>query len=152
MKNQAIYEYIIANLRGKDTLMGLSSLINEYFNDLEEVDNYNELEDRVVLLQYCAEAEHRNIIEIDKNILNNWHGKLISIVEKDIESSNFGAKRLSLLELRGYQHLNPFLNDIDVTVEIVMKSWIELIENVENVPLFPIETFSDRINFFCTNN
>jgi len=149
LKNQAIYEYIIANLRGKDTLIGLSSLINGYFNDLDNLKNYNEIEDRNIILYYCAEAEDRNIIEIDKSILNNWHKKLIHIVEKEIENNIVDPKKLSFLELRGYQHINPLLNNIEKTIEIVMASWVELIENVKNVPLFPIQTFSNRINFYA---
>lgn len=149
LKRKAIYEISVASLRGLGTLDGQEDYLREYFDGIPKLEDPVELEDANILLTYCISASFRNLVQLTNDELNTWHIKLLKNVEEKLTNLNTSGQKCLLLEVRGHlslyiNPLNPTLFDAD-NIEDAIKWWSQLILEVKNAPLFPLERFSDRL-------
>ena len=149
LKRKAIYEISVASLRGLGTLDGQEEYLREYFNKIPELEDPVELEDANVLLTYCIGASFQNLVQLTADELNTWHSKLLLNVEEKLRNLKTLGQKCLLLEIRGHlslyiNPLNPALFDVD-NIKDAIKWWNQLILEVKNAPLFPLERFSDRL-------
>lgn len=149
LKRKAIYEISVASLRGLGTLDGQEDYLREYFDKIPELEDPVELEDANILLTYCIGASFRNLVQLTDDELNTWHIKILKNVEEKLKNLKTSGQKCILLEIRGHlslyiDPLNPTPFDAD-NIEDAIKWWSQLILDVKNAPLFPLERFSDRL-------
>lgn len=146
LTKKAIYEISVASLRGIGTLIGKEELLREYFQDISKIESIDQLEDTAVLLTYCVGARKRDLVQFSEEELKKWHSKILNEAENKIHESNVTDKCF-LLDLKAFLYLTPF-SEAPLNIDISMNCWLELVEMVENAPLFPLDQFADRITFY----
>ncbi len=149
LKRKAIYEISVASLQGLGILDGQEDYLREYLDKIPELEDPVELEDANILLTYCIGASFRNRVQLTDDELNNWHIKLLKNVDEKLRHPKNSGQKCLLLEIRG--HLSLYINPLNPTpfdadnIEDAIKWWSQLILDVKNAPLFPLERFSDRL-------
>ena len=149
LKRKAIYEISVASIQGLGTLDGQEDHLREYFDKIPELEDPVELEDANILLTYCIGASFRNLVKFTNDEMNTWHTKLLKNVDEKLKSIETCGQKCLLLEIRGQlslyiNPLNPTIFDAE-SIEDAIKWWSQLVLDVKNAPLFPLERFSDRL-------
>jgi hypothetical protein len=145
VKRKVQYEICVVALRGQNNLTAYKNTVIDYFKDIEEISDPEELTDVGVLLSYCSSAKAYGQFDIDAAYLHAITKSFVDCVDKFLKKVKGINTRCILLEIKARSCLLQFLEsdvpgaDIDEAFEY----WYKLIQLVEHAPLFPLEQFSD---------
>ena len=148
LKRKAQYEVCVASLRGLNNLNNYKHLVIDYFSNIKNLMDIDDLNDAVVLLSYCYGAFSRTIFSMDKNELYSIFEKLKNHLTYLITYNNNPQIkclllerqiRLNLLDIHhGIMHENiqdHFFSDLEKLLPLIEKS-----------PFFPLEFFCEVVN------
>jgi hypothetical protein len=145
LRQRATYEICVASLRGLNNLTEKKYLVQEFFCDIETMDEVSELRDAVTLLSYCSTAQLLGHFQIDAEQLHEWSKSLIGTIDKAISGARAPGIRCELFQIRGQSSHLPFKKSstpkMDFDEGFVW--WSRLLREVSKAPLFPLEDFAD---------
>ncbi|MHC4662224.1 MAG: hypothetical protein ACYS8W_11100 [Planctomycetota bacterium] len=147
LKRKANYEIAVIKLRGMGDLNGYEENLREYFSEIPNLINNDDLVDAHVLLVYCNAANHLGKVNLELAEVEMWQQQLIDVVDGFLSSENVPDREAYLLDIRGsccFQYLSyrpPTSEDLKATYLY----WKKLVDLMPNSPLFPIVTFSERL-------
>jgi len=150
LKYRAIYEILVATLRGKGTIEGMNAEIDSYFGAIHDgvigVDHLSDMEDAAVLLAYCQGAIRLHAISLDISAINKWRDELIPKLRALLNQTVSPGRRCQLLSTLGYAVLMRELSENPGREPTALDIWLELTESVDQAPLFPLEHFADFLS------
>jgi len=146
LKRKAIYETIVASLRGYGSLLGHEREIRMYFSDIPSLSELSEIEDASVLITFCIGADRQNAVQLEEGELSSWVKQVVDKIESGLEVIKNPDQRCALLRLRADRYLVPGPRDENVPdISKAMDCWLELASIVEKTHLFPLDNFSDEL-------
>lgn len=150
LKRKASYEVAVASLRGLGIMYGQEDRLREYFDMIPNLEDPTDLEDAVVLLQYCVVASLENNVQLNTEELTSWRNQLIHKVEERLQSAKTPGTKCPLLDIRGFLALciDPIQPRHVPSLKDAFRWWTQLIHIVQDAPLFPLERFADRLTDF----
>lgn len=149
LSKRASYEVIVLSIRGLRTLLGQEERVRKYLNDIHNINNSSDFNDAAIILNYCIGACFSNNLNINKDELYNWKKTLIEILEDHIIKAETPGLKCPLLEVRGFLALSPDLKETNhIDIDGAYKWWGQMIDQVEDAPLFPLESFADYLTDF----
>lgn len=148
LKRKVQYEVCVAALRGQHNLTPYKDTVMEYFKDIEEISDPRDLTDIGILLSYCSSAKDLEEFDIDAAYLHKVSKQFVACVDLFLGKINEVNNRCLLLGIRAKSCFLQFLQSETPTYNIdeAFKYWTELIQSVEQAPLFPLEQFSDVLD------
>lgn len=153
---RAFYEEFVAVLRGLNAAEGYEEQVLDYLSTIEELRETDELEEASNILGYAAGAAARGILEFPPEALATVHSALLErIIAVAPEQPSF--VRCACMFIRGFielkssyvdtpSHDDPILALRSAAKTSVM-TWTQLLEEVEQVRIFPIERLSSTVDF-----
>lgn len=144
LKERATYEKIVCSLRGLNTLIGQEEIIKEYLSGIENSTSTAHIERLQIILSYVTGAIAQGVCSIPAETLPKWRTILEQFIESEIRGDCTKAKRLTLLRLRGAIAILEGAT-ADETINNILYWWEQIPPELENVPYFPLESFSDHI-------
>jgi hypothetical protein len=146
LRRRAMYETIVVTLRGLGTLEGLEDLIRAYFSEILHLDNPTDLQDAASLINYCVAVASTNKLHITLDEVSVWRRSLIERVDQKLNTENAINAKCQLLDIRGYLGISLDPQALErPTVNDALNWWGELVELVQDAPLFPLERFADLL-------
>jgi hypothetical protein len=153
---RAFYEEFVAALRGLNAAEGYEEEVLDYLSSIAELSETDELEQASNLLGYAAGATARNILKIPETALAAIHTKLLArVIAVTPERPSF--VRCAFLFIRGFVEFKSSYIDISTNdgaleslreaVRNAVQTWTVLLEEVDEVRIFPIERLSSTIDF-----
>jgi hypothetical protein len=139
-KRKVLYELVALRIRGTGSLLGYERLCREYFDLNSTFRSPNEAQEAQVVWTYSFGSRIRGASEFTEEELLEWRRRISDYVEAELGKQQPKTVEATLLELKGFQLLTNPLGD---TVEDGLDCWFKLAALVEDVPLFPLERFSD---------
>lgn len=140
----ARYEYIVAAIRGLDSFDSVETKVRYVFEEDLDVDDIGELEKRQILLTYLKGATARGICNIPSSDQIQWGEKLCDIVSKYLDSTESQSQKHRCYLIMG--GISVFQFDTPEGIITNAGSWWEkIVDEIESVPYFPVESFSDQI-------
>lgn len=148
LRRRAQYEVCVAALRGQNNLNQYKSVVREYFSDIEKVQGYADLMDRVVLLSYCSSAKRYGDFDIEASYLRTLSKKLIEIIQEQLDKAESAGVRCELLDMKAYAATLIYQKGEKPMLRIdeAFHCWNELVDIVDAAPLFPLEQFADVLS------
>ncbi len=148
IKRRAIYEICVAALRGQNKLTSKRELVIEYFSKLNNLKETSELKDSVVLLIYCSTAHISGHFDIDASLLVEWSVALTRQIDEAIEDAKGFGRLCNLLQIRGHAGFLQYRGGTKpcIYMDEVFHWWFRLLDEVDNAPLFPLESFADVLS------
>lgn len=146
LRSRAIYEVAVVSLRGLGTLNGLEEQLRSYFSDIPHLESTSDLQDTSILITYCIGASFENRTQLHQEEFINWKQQLVNRVEEKLTLDVSTGQRCSLLETRGYLCMIPDpLKIEEPEFDEALHWWLQLVELIEDAPLFPLESFVDAL-------
>jgi hypothetical protein len=153
---RAFYEEFVAMLRGLNAAEGYEEQVLEYLSIVQELRETDELEEASNILGYAAGATARGILAIPLETLAAVHSTLLArIIAVTPEKSSF--VRCACLFIRGSVELKSSyvdlplgddpIEELRVAAKTSITTWTQLLEEVEQVRIFPIERLSSIADF-----
>lgn len=148
MKKKVQYEICVAALRGQNNLTAYKDTVVDYFKDVEDIEDPSELTDVGVLLMYCSGAKNLGQFDVDTSYLNDLSQKYMARVDYFLETLEGMNTRCSLLENKARAYMLPYFASEEPSrnLDKTFGYWNELVDLVEQAPLFPLEHFSDTLS------
>jgi tetratricopeptide (TPR) repeat protein len=153
---RAFYEEFVAALRGLNAAEGYEEQVLDYLSTIGELSETDELEQASNLLGYAAGATARGILKIPETTLAAVHSELLERVIT-ITPQRPSFVRCACLFIRGFiefksSYIDPSSGDeaLETLREAVKNSvhtWTLLLEEIEEVCIFPIERLSSTVDF-----
>ena len=149
LKRSAIYEVIIANLKGLGNISTQIEKLKEYFSEIDKLVTHSELLEASVLLNYCV-LQVKSGLQIEHDLLLVWISQITAKVDRELSSSKEPNKRCFFLRIKGLISLTRQVQDetSHFNVNEIFSCWQELIKIAKEARLFPIQEFSDQLNAF----
>lgn len=152
LRRKALYEIAVATLRGMGYLNGMENDIREYFSSIAHLETASEIEDAEVLWKYCAGARNHNVVELSEEELIQWKEQIKTKIEDVLNSVGTPGIKCYLLEIKGHHCLADMIF-ADINTDNIPRTyikqavgiWRNLLENIQEAPLFPLERFADRL-------
>ncbi|MCB0309523.1 MAG: hypothetical protein KDD48_09140, partial [Bdellovibrionales bacterium] len=148
MKKKVQYEICVAALRGQNNLTAFKDTVVDYFKDVEDIEDPSKLTDVGVLLMYCSGAKHLGQFDVETSYLNDLSQKYMARVDYFLETLEGMNTRCSLLENKAFAYMLPYFASEEPSrnLDETFVHWNELVDLVEQAPLFPLEHFSDNLS------
>lgn len=149
LRRRATYEICVASLRGLNNLTEKRSLVEDYFSQIDSLENLSDIFDATVLLSYCSSAFTYRHFDIEVEKLFEWSQLLIIKIESGLAGEIGPGTRCQLLQIRGYASILQFRHGTtpQIAFDESFEWWSRLLTEVDKAPLFPLEDFAD----FLTN-
>lgn len=146
LRKHAIYETLVASLRGRRSMEGLESIVREYFSNAAQLERTSDLDDAAVLLGFCVGASGVQCLDLPVNKLREYARTLLERTEELLQGASSPGYRARLLLIRSSLVLfaGPSLDSLDGC----LNSWAEALDLVDKAPLFPLGVVGDLINQF----
>ncbi len=141
----ALYETVVANLRGRNDLTNQSARLSDYFGDLDEFLSIGDLTDATTLLIYSFGALWLGNYRTDDADLYQWRAKIEETLETCFAAANGPGQRAGLLNVLGMLELTPREPGVAPELSDALRRWQSMLDYVEEAPLFPLESFADYI-------
>lgn len=145
IKRKVQYEICVVALRGQNNLTAYKDTVVAYFKDIEAITSPSELVDAGVLLSYCSSAKLQGQFDIETLYLHETSKRFVNCVDKFFEEVDGINTRCTLLDIKARSCSLQFLNSEEPSTDLdgAFKYWNELIQSVEQAPLFPLDQFSN---------
>ena len=153
---RAFYEEFVAALRGLNAAEGYEEQVLDYLSKIRELSETDELEQASNLLGYAAGATARGILQIPDTTLTAVHSELLDRVIA-ITPHRPSFVRCACLFIRGFIEFKNSYIDLssgDEALEALreavknsVRTWMLLLEEIEEVRIFPIERLSSTVDF-----
>lgn len=145
LKRRAVYEVCVLSLRGFNNLDGYEEYLRWFFSQIPDL-NAVGLQDAEVLLQYCAGAVLRGILQMSPQEISDWQHQVVEQIDKKLEEEIHYNTRATLLNIKGWASirvdpLEPKLPNFEKGIEW----WLKLIEVLEFAPMFPLKQFANNV-------
>lgn len=154
-KREAIYELILLTLRPsltenpKTNLIGLESLVIEYFNGLESNYGHENIRDFNALLILIANSRKLGLINLDEKLVNEWINQFEKFIKKEQEQAKDSNSLCLLLETEAFFYLNKnALKYGGDNIENSKKSLETILQELPNTSTYPISHLSKQIDEF----
>ena len=153
---RAFYEEFVAALRGLNAAEGYEEQVLEYLSSIGELSETDDLEQASNLLGYAAGATARGILEISETTLATIHSVLLErVIAVTPQKPSF--VRCACLFIQGFVEFktsyidqsshDEALEALREAVKNSVQTWTLLVEEVEEVRIFPIERLSSTVEF-----
>lgn len=151
-RREIIYEIIWLTLRPSmkreenNSLKGLEGIVNEYFYDFEKYDDVLCLEDTLNLLAVIASTQRMNLIDIQREDIDEWYEKIRCLIITKKETVNDKNIYCSLLSIEGFMYLNLYSlgygeEQIDKSKDVLF----EILKNLSDAPLYSVNQLGQQI-------
>ncbi len=174
IQQRARYELVVATFRGTNTFQPVEDVARAYLNESLNESDPARLDDASTLLLYMNTAVRVGLSSITPAELQDWNAHLASRIQ-ELAAHEEPHRRAWLLLTLGHLGLHPVLSDtnfqglgheppvllsrdevakadielsedLDLTDESrTLSAWTELVDSLEEIPLFPIQTLADLI-------
>lgn len=146
LRRYITYEIAVASLRGKGSMRGQEDRLRAYFSVIPELTSSKDLEDTAILAKYCVGAVVDKAVEMSLEEVQLWTEALVDRIDKILANTKNIGYKCSLLETQGGLCLDPLrFKTLGEAVGLAFNKWGELLDLVDQAPLFPLERFSDRL-------
>lgn len=139
----AIYEIVVAQLRGRDEMTSKIDALSDFFSDMEAHANVGQLDDAVTLLTYSFGAFWRGVLRVDPEFLFNYRAKLAQILNAELEAAAGPGRRTGLLNAYARLELLPSHPGQILDNQLAVCRWHAMLDSAVAAPLFPIDEFCD---------
>jgi hypothetical protein len=147
LRRRAVYEIAVASIRGLGTLDGQENRLSLYFSEVTGDGSLSDLRDASILVNYCLGAIVLHGIQLDEDEVLGWHADLTRELEQRLDATDRPGQRCEILHTLGYLRLRGDVSG-DPTLPSGIETWLQLCDEVDHAPLFPLERFAD----FLTNS
>ncbi len=147
LQRRAAYEVCVATLRGLNNLTERRELVEQYLSDIPAISTTSDLQDATNLLVYCSGAYVRHHFDINVATLIEWTRTLTARIDHLLANAGGPGARCRLLQIRGQAGYLQFRNGSQPEIDLTdtFSWWSQLLEEVKNAPLFPLEGFADLL-------
>lgn len=150
---QAVYEFIWSIIRPSidtqpnNSLDGFEGIIKEYFENIEEFEDTNNLEDAMNLLTLTATHQQFGLVNIDFEVFTVWFERLNNLL-KEVKAKTIDKNTLcSLLEIEAFTYLNRETLQIgEGNREKAILSLKSIVEELNEAPFYAISQLSQRLD------
>ncbi|KQT04580.1 hypothetical protein ASG42_23305 [Rhizobium sp. Leaf391] len=139
----AIYEIVVAQLRGRDEMTSKTIDLKDFFSDVDVHLGAGQLDDAVTLLTYAFGAFWRGVFEVDPLFLFSQREKLTELLDRELEAAPGPGRRAGLLNAYARLELLPSCSGDLVDHLNAVKRWDAMLDNAAAAPLFPIDEYCD---------
>lgn len=150
--DKVIYELIVYAIKTSQS-EEVESEIYSYLNKIYEVGesfNYEQLEGRAIILQYSIGLFARGIVMKDENEIKEWKDQLYTIVDNNLQAASSVNDEVILLELKGFLVITVSSEQaLQDSLKQAIEIWTNVIDLIDEAPLFPLQRFLDRINEYA---
>lgn len=145
LKRKVQYEICVAALRGQNNLTPYKTTFTEYFKDIEEISTPGELTDVGILLSYCSSAKGLCEFDVDAAYLHKVSMRFVTCIDNFLKKVEGVNNRCLLLGLKARSCFLQYLKSETPCHDIdgAFKYWNDLLQFVEQAPLFPLEQLSE---------
>ena len=145
ISRMALYEICVASLRGLETLAGLDSDLEKYFEQIEQCDA-SELKDAQILQMYMVGADGCGVHEFGTDRLKKWRTVVVNKVETLLQNLPSLSDQAVLLQISGMcstltEELLP-----DPTLERSLERFEKLETLLDKLQLYPVDTLVAYLN------
>ena len=157
LQRKADYEVLVLRLRGLGSWQGHEQRVRDYFVFIPQLKDAVDFADAVTMLSYAVSARRGGWCDLNGVELEAWRTQLREHLDKRCEEMKLAGDRPNgrahLLETRGHLELCPPAagdewSEIEGAIEKALKFWGQMIDVVEEAPLYPIEQFCSRLTAF----
>jgi hypothetical protein len=158
IQRRSIYEEFVLALRGLAHVEGYEDLVRSYLQHVEELEAIGQLEDAAVFLNYVYGAYIRRLLQLEFSEIVSWRDALLRKLERETDATPSAARRCWLLSLRALLVSHPWRNinvpisgtdfekELQASVKEAIPVWKRMIKEARDVPMFPLESFSNILN------
>ncbi len=152
LRRQALYEASVLRLRGLGSLVGQEHRLRTYFAEIPELQSAADLVNTQVLLTYVFPASKHSRVDIEEAEIRTWFAAIEQQLDDriaDADRHKWVNEHCTLLEARGNIALFHGLQMGEANVDSALRYWSKLAELAAHAPLFPLETFANRLTDFA---
>lgn len=148
LRRSALYEALVARLRGQGTLLGREEFVRAYYAQSLPPGSDKDLEDLVNLLMYVFGARQRAVLDVAEDELHTWAGAVRAYVVArlaDTPASSHNARCLLLdvaARLEVWQATVWASHGAAVDLQPALAAWQLMVDLIPRAPLFPLERFA----------
>lgn len=147
LKRKAIYEIVVASLRGLNNLECSFADIDKYFESIENISNPYDIDEALILINYCVGASRHNVFTYDKEKLKEYKNILTSKINERIKEEQSLTNICSLYEIMGFSYISSNPDGFDeLNFTEAIRCWNKVAELAEQTPLYALERFTDRLS------
>jgi hypothetical protein len=148
LARRANYEIVVATLRGKNDIKKFDELLKNYFND-HKMKLKSSIEDGICLVMYAFGAKKFGS-QVSSKLIHKWKNKILYELEELLKDNKNNPYLLYLkCQIESYMILLLDKKTSDEKkANQFLTLWIELINQNELHPLFPINKLSDLMDVF----
>ncbi len=146
LAREAWYEYLVLNLRGKGTLVGLEGSIDEFRRVVLAEGSALDLRHLGVVLSYAFGAMPRGAILLEEDVFLQWRSSFREQLRGRLAQDPPAPEAALLREsLAGTHLLVASTEDAEAAIDSAIEEWLHVAELARTTPLFPIQSLSDRL-------
>ena len=171
IQQRARYELVVATLRGTNDFRPVDDVARAYLDESLNESDPSRLEDASALLLYANTSVRVGLTSLTPTEIRYWNDQLTRRI-KELVKHETPHRRARLLFALGHLGIHPALSESDIPDSIdraqlvprdeigklhislpedlvltdqsrTLSAWSELMDSLEEVPLFPIQTLAD---------
>lgn len=146
LKRKAIYEIVVASLRGLGNLECSFEDIDYYFESIEHLSSPYDLDEAEILINYCVGASRHNVFNYPKEKLVKCKEVLNTRIDENLKNEQSLTNICALYEIKGFTFIsaNPIGQD-NIDLKEAIRFWNKVADLAKDCPLYPLERFIDRL-------
>ena len=147
LKRKALYEILVAQLKGRGVLDSEKAIIVEFFGSLPEAPTAEQLEDAAVALSFVTTAARIGAFQIEAAILSGWRDAVSGAVEAGLSTAGRTTARRYVLLLSRAQLVTIDVLDPAIRRDLgpVVGDWRDALKIAKENPFCDIEHFTGII-------
>ncbi len=146
LKRKAIYEIVVASLRGLKTLECTFDEIDYYFESINSMNKPYDFDEALTLITYCVGASCHNVFSYDEKKLMNYKNILEKKLDDRIKREESLTNICCLYEIKGRTFILPtFDGSKAFNFSEAIYFWNKTADLAKDCPLYPLERFCDYI-------
>lgn len=107
LERRAMYEVLVANLRGRGSLDPVAETVATFFDTLPVDPSSDELEDAAVASSYCLTAGFLGHFATPNTVIAEWRAKIVQAIEIALSENRPNPEKYVLLLSRAQTALHP---------------------------------------------
>ena len=141
-ERKVLFEIIALRMRGMGDLIGWEASVRRFFDLLSTIQSPNEADDAAVVCIYAYGAAQDGGAELSPHELEAAWDSVRLYCSTAFQRDPSKLSRALLLQLKGFLLLvDPYERDLNNCLE----TWIELAGVIHELPLFPLERFTEIV-------
>ena len=149
LKRLATYEVVVATFRGLGTFDGMADLVDDYYSDFKDYRSAGHLEDAVNLANYLIGAIGMNLCPRTPAWWIGISESIDDCLNHELKNATGPGRRAELLKICGLLSVHRGHMDGGTGFERSCTLWAQMLKEVEQTPLFPIESFGRTFEKLC---